>query len=45
MTLIKICVGMLLIGLMVVEVLGILQVILGLWDEIKDYMRGRKKNE
>ena len=45
MTLIKICVGVLLIGLMLVAVLGLLQIIFGLWDELKDYMRGRKNNE
>lgn len=29
----------------VVAVLGLIPVILGLWDELKDYMKDRKNNE
>lgn len=44
----RICVSTLLIGLMLVAVIGLSQVILGLrelWDNLKSYMKDRKKNE
>lgn len=44
----SIYVSTLLIGLMLVAVIGLSQVILGLrdlWNDIKDYIKDRKKNE
>lgn len=45
MTLLKIYMVIMLIIFTLVAVLGLIPVILGLWDELKDYMKDRKKNE
>ena len=45
MTLLKIYMVIMLIIFLSVAVLGVIAVIVGLWEERKDYMKGRKKNE